>query len=53
MGEMDRILSAALVAVVAFASIASAHEHHDDKIQEGQFVSDDPIVCQNQSLIQT
>jgi uncharacterized membrane protein YphA (DoxX/SURF4 family) len=37
--------SAALVALLlSSAATITAHEHHMDEIEEGKFVSDDPIV---------
>lgn len=36
---------AALVALLLSSAVtAKAHEHHMDNIEEGHFVSDDPIV---------
>jgi hypothetical protein len=33
------------IVVSCFAVRTTAHEHHMDKIEEGQAVSADPIVC--------
>lgn len=35
----------ALVVGLALVGKAASHEHHDDKIPEGEAVSPDPIVC--------
>lgn len=44
-----RLLS--FLGLLAFfaASLATAHEHHDEDIPEGQVVSPDPIVRLNQA----
>ena len=34
---------AAFAAALLFSTVATAHEHHVSKIQEGQAVSEDPI----------
>lgn len=31
---------------LSLAATVKAHEHHMDHIEEGSFISDDPIVCQ-------
>lgn len=42
------VVAAALLAF-SFASMANAHEHHMDSIEEGRAISDDPIVRQDEN----
>lgn len=35
----------ALIVGLALVQRAASHEHHDDKIPEGEAISPDPIVC--------
>lgn len=37
-------LRAAAAVLLCIAAVATAHEHHDDKIEEGEGISQDPIV---------
>ena len=39
-----RIATTAGITALLFIRVANAHEHHDDKIPEGEGVSPDPIV---------
>lgn len=43
MSILSRSTNAALLSAL-FARLAAAHEHHDDKIPEGEGISPDPIV---------
>lgn len=38
-----RVRGAAFV-LLLLGAIARAHEHHEDKIEDGHVISDDPIV---------
>lgn len=40
--------TAAVLLVLNFAATTNAHEHHMDNIEEGNGISDDPIVCQRE-----
>jgi hypothetical protein len=42
--SMRATISLAALLCVYLAGRADAHEHHDDKIPDGQVVSPDPIV---------
>lgn len=42
-GYKSRAVALAGLAL-SFSALVKAHEHHTDKIGEGHFVSDDPIV---------
>lgn len=54
MGLMGRTArgAASVALLLSFAATAKAHEHHMDSIEEGHFVSDDPIVSDGQALFQ-
>jgi beta-lactam-binding protein with PASTA domain len=41
---MEIRTTAVAAAALLLSATVTAHEHHDDKIEEGHVISDDPIV---------
>ena len=39
-----RTRQAALAATLFLTTVATAHEHHTDNVEEGHAISDDPVV---------
>lgn len=43
--DMEMRITALAAAALLLSTAVTAHEHHNDKIEEGHAISADPIVC--------